>query len=103
MNLKPLKDADLEAYYQALFAMYGTPGWKALMEDVSVMREDLDTARGLDAETLRYRQGELEQIDWLYTHQARSEAAYASIVDEQEGESEAPTGGTAKVIAPEPK
>jgi hypothetical protein len=99
MNMKPLKDEALEAYYQSLFEMFGTEGWKNLVVDVEMMRAENDKARGLTVDTLLFRQGELYQMDWLVTLQARVEQAYSSLIEEQEGESEAPTGGVAKVVS----
>lgn len=99
MNMKPLQNPELEAYYQSLFAMFGTEGWKNMIVDVELMRAENDKARGLTADTLLFRQGELSQMDWLVTLQSRVEHAYASILDEQEGEAEAPTGGVATVVS----
>ena len=99
MNMKPLKDPELEAYYQSLFAMFGTEGYKNLIEDVELMRDTNDRARGLTPDTLVFRQGELSQMDWLVTLQSRVEQAYASMIEAQEGEADAPTGGVAKVVA----
>jgi hypothetical protein len=102
MNLKPLKDEVLEKYFQALFAMYGTEGWRMLMEDVSRMQELYDkVSNGVDTvEDLWFRKGQLDVVQQLLTHQARNEAGYAASVEEQEGEAEEPTGGVAKVVAP---
>lgn len=95
-----LKDKELQDYYDALFAMYGTPGWRKLMEDVERMREVHDTVRSVTtAEQLLYRHGELAQMDWLYSHQERTEAAYALAIEEEGGEAEESTGGVAKVVA----
>jgi len=100
MSTKVLKNEALEQYYSALFAMYGSAGWRMLMEDVEHMRKSHDTARGIStAEQLHFRQGELSIMDWLANHQATAEQAYASLIAEQEGEAEvAPTGGVAKVV-----
>ena len=102
MNLKPLNDEALEQYFQSLFAMYGTEGWRVLMEDIARMEELYDkVSNGVDTvEALWFRKGQLEVITQLKTHQARTEAGYAAAVEEQEGESEAPTGGVAKVVGP---
>jgi hypothetical protein len=101
MTTKVLKDTALEAYYQALFQMYGTAGWKCLMEDLARMHEVHNSLSGVNTEQeLLFRKGELVQIEWGLTHQTVAEAAYAAIMVEQEGGDEAaPTGGTAKVVA----
>lgn len=99
MNLKPLNDPALEQYYQALFAMYGTPGWKELLEDVKVMKDRYNQIRTLTADDLRFRQGQLDILDWMGSHQSITETAYATLVEEQEGEAETPTGGVAKIVS----
>jgi hypothetical protein len=40
-------------------------------------------------------------IRWLKTHKERIEAAYAHLIEEQEGDGAAPepTGGTAKIVS----
>ena len=54
--LKPLNDSELQEYYEALFVMYGTPGWKKLMEDVGRMLEVHNSLAGLEtAEQLWFR------------------------------------------------
>lgn len=100
-NVAPLKDAALEEYFQALFEMYGTDGWRKVQEDVGRMIEVHDRVRGLAAEDVRFRQGQIDVLDWIITHQARSEQAYVSLLeDEQDSPVEQPTGGVAKVVGP---
>lgn len=100
MNMKPLNDPELEEYFQALFGMYGTPGWTKLMEDMGRLQDIYDrVSNGVDSETeLYFRKGQLEVVGQLLTHQARNEAAYASAIENQEGEADEPTGGVAKVV-----
>lgn len=97
---KPLKDADLEEYFQALFAMYSTLGWTKILEDMTRMKDILKDAETIDnRDELWFRKGQLDIINQILTHRARSEAAYASALEEQEGTADEPTGGVAKVIA----
>lgn len=100
MTTKILNDTALEEYYQALFQMYGSPGWKCLMEDAARMREIHDSVSGVETERqLWFRKGEITQMDWALSHQATAEASYAALMTDQEGGDEAaPTGGVAKVI-----
>lgn len=100
MSTKPLNDAALEEYYAALFLMYGGDGWKKLMEDFGRMQETHDGLAGLETvEQLWFRKGQVDLINFLLAHQATNEAAYASLLSEQEGaEEEAPTGGVARVV-----
>lgn len=101
MNMKPLNDSELENYFQALFGMYGTPGWQKLMEDMARLQDVYDrVSNGVENENdLYFRKGQLEVITQLLTHQARNEAGYAAAIEEQEGEAEEPTGGVAKVVS----
>lgn len=95
-----LKDKGLQEYYDALFGMYGTPGWRMLMEDTAHMLKVHDTPRDLtSADQLWFRRGELAQMDWLATHQQRTEAAYALALEELGSDSgDIETGGTARII-----
>jgi hypothetical protein len=106
MTTQALKDKDLQEYYDALFAMYGTPGWTKLMEDTDYMIRQHDSPRDLNtAEQLHFRKGELAQMDWLLSHQQRSEAAYSLALQEQGEEvdaEEVESGGAAKVIETDP-
>lgn len=101
MTTKVLQDQELETYYQALFDMYGTTGWKMLMEDVGRMHQVHDSVSSLTTQDqLMFRKGELAQMEWLASHQSTAETAYAAMIAEQEGEDEvAPTGGKATVVS----
>lgn len=101
MSNAVLKDPSLEEYYQALFGMYAAPGWQKLMEDAGRMRETHDSLNGVDsAEGLWFRKGQLQMIEWLLSHRFTVEAAYASLLAEQEGDDTllTSTTGRAQVI-----
>ena len=100
MSTAVLKDKALEDYYSALFQMYGSEGWKKLMEDFGRMQELRDSVAGLENEQqLWHRHGELSMVEYVLAHQAVVEQAYASLLAEQEDEDEVlPTGGVAKVV-----
>lgn len=102
MSTAVLKDQELQRYYDALFEMYGSEGWRVLMEDLTRLREITNQLGSIDTvEQLWFRKGELSLIDQMLTHAARSEAAYGLALEEQEGEAQdAPTGGVAKVVEP---
>lgn len=96
-----LKDAKLQRYYDALFEMHGSEGWRELMVDVEYMETEhnkLDTITTV--EELHFRKGQLDMLRWFRTHRDRIEAAYTHILNEEHGEGSAPdaTGGIAKVI-----
>ena len=94
-----LKDVELGEYFSALFEMYPTPGWMKILEDMGRLKQIYSRVDDIeDAKELHFRQGQLNIIEQILTHQARSEAGYAAAIEEQEGSAEAPTGGVAKVV-----
>lgn len=98
---KVLKDAKLQRYYDSLFEMHGSEGWRELMADVEYMEGEHNKIDSVtNNEELQFRKGQLDMIRWLKTHQERIEAAYTHILNEELGEGSAPeaTGGVAKVI-----
>lgn len=98
MSTQALQDKELEAYYSALFEMYGSAGWKKLMEDIGRIIETHDRLAGIEsAEQLWHRHGLLEQARWLQNHQQASEFAYKSLLEDQ-GVDEEVTGGRARVV-----
>lgn len=101
MSNAVLNDPSLQAYYEALFAMYATPGWRVLMEDFGRMLETNNILAGIDTpEQLWFRKGELSLMLLIKNHQDAHERAYASLVAEQEGgPEETTTGGRATVVS----
>jgi len=103
-----LADAELEKHYQDLFAMYGTPGWKALQAQLAEMFTNHNTLVGLVTEAdLNFRKGQIDIIAFFIGHEDQHERAYNELIaQEVGGEPEQPTGGVARVIAedvdPEP-
>lgn len=103
MSTQSLKDKSLQEYFEALFAMYGTPGWTKLQEDMDLMLRRHDTPRDVvTIEQLHFRKGELAQMDWLASHQQRTEAAYALALEEDGADAgDIETGGNARIVEPE--
>lgn len=103
MSTKALQDPALQEYYESLFEMYGSPGWRKLMEDIGHAVEMNDKLAGIETEAgLWFRKGELSQMTWLQNHQAMTEGAYKLLLEEQEGDDvviDESTGGRAKVVA----
>ena len=80
-----LKDPDLQAYYDELMVMFTTPGWKHLVEDAAGMAENyglIDTITSM--ETLMYRRGQRDILNWLITRRSTVEIAFDQLVEEQE-------------------
>ena len=100
MSKGVLKDKELDEYYQALFEMHGSAGWRKLTEDFGHMLKTYDSIVGLDTEQqLWFRKGQLDIIGVILGHAEVCERAYATLLAEQDGGEEAAlTGGVAKVV-----
>lgn len=76
-------DTELQKYYDAMFDMMGSPGWKYLMEDFENMRKAADTLNGIDDEKkLNFRRGELSIINLVLNRKDMCEKAYEGLKDE---------------------
>lgn len=94
-----LKDKALEEYYTDLFQMYGTPGWKRLMEDYGRMAETHVSLHGIDTqEQLWFRKGQLDVIALIVNHQPMAEYVYSTLQEQDGMDATAPTGGKATVV-----
>lgn len=68
---------ELQKYYEERFSMMATPGWLALIEDVTEMAKIADTIVGVaDAKALAFAQGELSLMNWILNLKSASERAY---------------------------
>jgi hypothetical protein len=99
---KRLNNEDDERYYDALFAMYPTEGWRRILEDMELLKAGYNRVSDIvDERELYFRKGQLDIIEQILHHQGMSEQAYANKVEEQEGSAQAPTGGRATVVGGE--
>lgn len=100
MTAKTLHDKELQAYYDQIFDMYGTPGWARLQEDVERMLTVANSLAGVDtADALWFKKGQIDQMLWLQSHQTMCETAHSEMLAQQEGGDAAPgTGGKARVV-----
>lgn len=105
MTMVALKDRKLGEYFEAVFEMYSTEGWKKILEDMGRLHEIYNDLRTCGSpEELHFRQGQLNVIGQILSHRERAEHAYKSALEEQLGTSvELTTGGVAKVIDPNAK
>jgi hypothetical protein len=91
---------ELEEYFEALFEMYPTAGWKKLTEDMVRLKEIYSRVDDLEtANELWFRKGQLDIINQIIMHQARSEVGYVSAIEQRGGTADEPTGGNAKVVS----
>lgn len=95
-----LKDRELQAYYEALFAMFATPGWKYFVEDFANSEKLQDSVDGLESERqLAFRQGELSVVRQIIHQHEIVDHAYNELLARQLGEQDQPRApGVAKVV-----
>jgi hypothetical protein len=78
-----LKDRNLQAYYEALLALYSMPGWTYLMEDLQKIHEAGNTLKGIGSmEELHFRRGQLDIIETIVAQPAVTSAAYDLLIEE---------------------
>lgn len=78
-------DKELQAYYENAFSMMATPGWKTLMEDVSKIKASFsDITSVTDAQQLYFRQGQVDNLNWLLGLKGLYEKAYEDLTSEEQ-------------------
>lgn len=76
-------DVSLQKYYEGQFDLFLTQGWKDILEDLKKLRDSLDDITLVkDAQTLYYRQGQIDILDLLLNRKAACEKAYEELQDE---------------------
>ena len=77
-------DKELQTYYENTFSMMATEGWKALMEDLEKLKQELENIRTVkDAQTLSYRQGQLDILDLILNRKKTCEEIYEQLEQEE--------------------
>ena len=78
-------DKELQTYYENTFSMMATEGWKALMEDFEKLEQELENIRTVkDAQTLSYRQGQLDILDLILNRKKTCEEIYEQLQQEEQ-------------------
>jgi hypothetical protein len=78
-------DKDLQNFYEDAFSMMATPGWKTLMEDVSKIKANFsDITSVTDAQQLFFRQGQVDNLNWLLGLKGLYEQAYEELTSEEQ-------------------
>ena len=76
-------DRELQDYYENRFGLFGTKGWKELIEDVEKIKESVDSLRGADTlEQLYFKKGELSILNWLLNLEDSSKEVYDQLQEE---------------------
>ena len=78
-------EQSLQTYYEETFSMMATEGWKALIEDLEKLKQELENIRTVkDAQTLSYRQGQLDILDLILNRKKTCEDIYEQLQQEEQ-------------------
>ena len=84
MAEKSLKDKDLQRYYEETHSTMSSEGWKYLLEDIAVMKDNYSSIFAVTPEAnLDFRRGQLDIIMWLEGRRRFNELAYDQLLDEE--------------------
>jgi hypothetical protein len=77
-------EQSLQTYYEETFSMMATSGWAFLMEDFTKLKQELENIRTVkDAQTLSYRQGQLDILDLILNRKKTCEEIYEQLQQEE--------------------
>ena len=76
-------DKELQVYYEETFSTMSTKGWAFLIEDFTKLKKELENIRTVkDAQSLSYRQGQLDILDLLLNRKKTCEEVYEQLQQE---------------------
>lgn len=76
---------ELQKYYEETFSMMSTIGWKDLIEDFNKLKQELENIRTVkDAQSLSYRQGQLDILDLILNRKRTCEEIYEQLQQEEQ-------------------
>ena len=76
-------EQSLQTYYEESFSTMATQGWSFLMEDFNKLKQELENIRTVkDAQTLSYRQGQLDILDLILNRKKTCEDVYDQLKQE---------------------
>lgn len=78
-------EQSLATYYEESFSTMATKGWQFLMEDFTKLKQELENIRTVkDAQTLSYRQGQLDILDLILNRKKTCEDIYDQLLQEEQ-------------------
>lgn len=76
-------DKELQVYYEETFSTMSTAGWAFLIEDFTKLKQELENIRTVkDAQSLSYRQGQLDILDLILNRKKTCEEVYEQLQQE---------------------
>lgn len=73
---------ELQQYYEDRFSMMSTKAWKQLIEDILDIRTQYENIRTCDKDTIEFRKGQVDILDYIIGLQDLSEKAYEELKNE---------------------
>lgn len=78
-------EQSLQTYYESSFSMMSTQGWTFLMEDFTKLKQELENIRTVkDAQSLSFRQGQLDILDLILNRKKTCEEIYDQLMQEEQ-------------------
>lgn len=73
---------ELQQYYEDRFSMMSTKAWRQLIEDLLDIRTQYENIRTCDKDTIEFRKGQVDILDYMIGLQYLSEKAYEELKNE---------------------
>ena len=74
---------ELQQWYEEQFNLVNTQGWKDLVEQMKEMQKNYENLRNLPSDdTLKFRQGQLDILDWITGWQTSVEQNFKELQSE---------------------
>jgi len=70
---------ELQQYYEDRLSMMSSKAWKQLIEDLLEMRMNYENIRHCDKDTVEFRKGQVDILDYLIGLKDLSEKAYEEL------------------------
>lgn len=78
-------EQSLQTYYEESFSTMATQGWTFLMEDFTKLKQELENIRTVkDAQSLSFRQGQLDILDLILNRKKTCEEIYDQLMQEEQ-------------------
>jgi hypothetical protein len=76
---------ELQKYYEETFSTLSTDGWQYMIEDFNKLKKELENIRTVkDAQSLSYRQGQLDILDLILNRKQTCEEIYEQLQQEEQ-------------------
>jgi hypothetical protein len=77
-------EQSLQKYYEETFSTMSTDGWQYMIEDFNKLKQELENIRTVkDAQSLSYRQGQLDILDLILNRKKTCEDVYEQLQQEE--------------------